>query len=406
MNEIQRLIHEMCPDGVPMVALGDVCSDIFSGATPSTTKEEYWGNGVIPWMSSGEVHQGTVSFVEKKITKLGYDSCSTKMVPIGSVVVALAGQGKTRGTVARTRTELCTNQSLCSIVGNPKIINNDFIYYYLSSQYQQLRTVSSGDGTRGGLNLKMINSYKIPLPPLPIQQRIVEILDKFTSLVSSLDSEIALRQKQYEYYRNKLLSFEEGEEGVEWKKLIDIVSEDCSVSYGIVQPGDDTPNGIPVVRPVDMTDNIVFNKGLKRTQKENSDAYSRTILKGGEILVCVRGTTGIVSIASQGLKGCNVTRGIVPLSFKNDIETKFVFHTFKTHFIQDAIENKTNGTGLRQINIKDLKEILFPIPPLPKQLSIVRTLDTFESLLTNLKKERELRQKQYEYYREKLLTFA
>ena len=219
MNEIQRLIHEMCPDGVPMVAVGEVCSDIFSGATPSTNKEEYWENGVIPWMSSGEVHQGTVSFVEKKITKLGYDSCSTKMVPIGSVVVALAGQGKTRGTVARTRTELCTNQSLCSIIGNPQIINNDFIYYYLSSQYQQLRTVSSGDGTRGGLNLKMINSYKIPLPPLPIQQRIVEILDKFTSLVSSLDSEIALRQKQYEYYRNKLLSFEEGEEGVEYSCL-------------------------------------------------------------------------------------------------------------------------------------------------------------------------------------------
>ena len=66
MNEIQRLIHEMCPNGVPMVALGNVCSDIFSGATPSTTKEEYWENGVIPWMSSGEVHQGTVSFVEKK----------------------------------------------------------------------------------------------------------------------------------------------------------------------------------------------------------------------------------------------------------------------------------------------------------------------------------------------------
>ena len=385
MNEIQRLIHEMCPDGVPMVALGEVCSDIFSGATPSTNKEEYWENGVIPWMSSGEVHQGTVSFVEKKITKLGYDSCSTKMVPIGSVVVALAGQGKTRGTVARTRTELCTNQSLCSIVGNPKIINNDFIYYYLSSQYQQLRTVSSGDGTRGGLNLKMINSYKIPLPPLPIQQRIVEILDKFTSLVSSLDSEIALRQKQYEYYRNKLLSFEEGDEGVEWKKIIDFADLKAgkAISASELSEIQDESHPYP----------CFGGNGIRGyiAKKSHSGEYA-IIGRQGALCGCVNWATGDF-YATEHAVVCTPSRLT---------DTKYLFYLFEN---ADLNQYKSQGAqpGLA---VSNLNELVYPIPPLPVQLSIVRTLDTFESLLTNLKKERELRQKQYEYYREKLLTFA
>jgi type I restriction enzyme S subunit len=163
-------------------------------------------------MSSGEVNKRTVYSVEQKITKLGFESCSTKMIPPHSVVVALAGQGKTRGMVARTRIELCTNQSLCAIVPQAGL-NSDFLYHYLSSQYSQLRSVSAGDGGRGGLNLQLIRSYLLPLPPLQIQEEIVSILDKLDALVNDitigLPAEIAARRKQYEYYRNKLLTFKE-----------------------------------------------------------------------------------------------------------------------------------------------------------------------------------------------------
>lgn len=404
MNEIQRLIHEMCPDGVPMVALGEVCTKITDGSHNPPLGIDYSSFRMI---SSQNIFNNKLVLNDIRYLKEDDFLKENRRTEVsqGDLLLTIVGAIGRCYVVKEDDLPFTCQRSVAVLKINKSIILPEFVHECIISINSYLETQANGAAQKG-LYLKQISKIQIPLPPLTIQQRIVEILDKFTSLVSSLDSEIALRQKQYEYYRNKLLSFEEGDEGVEWKKLIDIVSEDCSISYGIVQPGDDTPNGIPVVRPVDMTDNIVFNKGLKRTTKENSDAYSRTILKGGEILVCVRGTTGIVSIASQELKGCNVTRGIVPLSFKNDIETKFVFHTFKTHFIQDAIENKTNGTGLRQINIKDLKEIIFPNPPKSVQLSIVRTLDTFESLLTNLKKERELRQKQYEYYREKLLTFA
>ena len=184
----------------------------FAGATPKTSVNAYWENGTIPWMSSGEVNSGNIYETEKKITKLGFDNSSTKMIPSNSVVIALAGQGKTRGTVAITRIPLCTNQSLCAVVTGGRV-NSDFLYYYLKTQYSKLRNLSSGEGTRGGLNLQMIGDFKIPIPPLSEQERIVSILDKFDALVNDtkvgIPAEIEARRKQYAYYRNKLLTFGE-----------------------------------------------------------------------------------------------------------------------------------------------------------------------------------------------------
>lgn len=194
-------------EGVEMKTLGEI-GKCCAGATPSTKNDEYWNNGNIPWMSSGEVHQGVVRQTAKLITQLGFDNCSTKWLPSNTVVIALAGQGKTRGTVAITAIELCTNQSICGIIINRNDINNKYIYYYLRTRYNDLRRVSSGDGTRGGLNLKMIESYKFPYISFEKQNKIVSILDTFEASISNLEAQLAQRQKQYEYYRNQLLTFE------------------------------------------------------------------------------------------------------------------------------------------------------------------------------------------------------
>lgn len=198
------------PEEVEYRRLGEV-ADCYSGATPKTSIAAYWENGTIPWMNSGEVNLGRVYKTENKITKAGYDSCSTKMVPPHTVVVALAGQGKTRGTVAITEIELCTNQSLCAIKVQNEIVNSYYLYHYLRGQYLTLRKISSGDGTRGGLNQNMIRNFEIPLPPLSEQRRIVEILDRFEALTNDLQAglpaELMARRQQYEYYREKLLTF-------------------------------------------------------------------------------------------------------------------------------------------------------------------------------------------------------
>ena len=166
----------------------DEIAECIAGATPDTKKNEYWENGTIPWMSSGEVNKKYVYETDRTITQLGYKKCSTKMIPVNTVVIALAGQGKTRGTVALTKIELCTNQSLCAII-NKSEYNSEYLFHYLSSQYQELRKISSGgDASRGGLNLKLVGSYRVPLPCKAEQQKIADCL-------SSLDSLIQTQQK-------------------------------------------------------------------------------------------------------------------------------------------------------------------------------------------------------------------
>lgn len=211
-----NLLTNFTPEQAPKeYTLGEVTVDIYSGATPSKEKREYWVNGTIPWMSSGEVNLGQVYEVEGRITQLGYDKCSTKMVPEGSVVIALAGQGKTRGTVAILRTSVCTNQSLAALVPQKEIVSGEYLYYYLKTQYAKLREVSAGDGTRGGLNLKMLRAYKVVIPSHKTQDQIVSILNRFDTLTNNLTSglpaEMEKRRQQYEFYRDTLLTFKRKE---------------------------------------------------------------------------------------------------------------------------------------------------------------------------------------------------
>ncbi|MBR0573791.1 MULTISPECIES: restriction endonuclease subunit S [Pasteurellaceae] len=192
--------------------MGDIALKITSGGTPNTKKLEYWENGTIPWMSSGEVNLKIIFKTEKFITQKGLENSSAKLIPKNSLVIALAGQGKTRGKVARTRIDLTTNQSLAALIFDEKNINSDYVYYFLTTQYKNLRQISLGNSGRGGLNLQMISDYRIPLLSLDEQERIVKILDKFDRLTNSitegLPKEIDLRQKQYEYYRDLLLNFD------------------------------------------------------------------------------------------------------------------------------------------------------------------------------------------------------
>lgn len=161
------------PKSYDIKKVGDF-AECFAGATPSTKIPSYWDNGNIPWMSSGEVHKGRVQDTDAKITQQGYDGCSTKMVPIHSIVVALAGQGKTRGTVAINDIELCTNQSLCAIVPNEEV-NYEYLFHNLRGRYKELRSMSGDVDGRGGLNLKHIQSIKVIVPPMSEQMKFVSI---------------------------------------------------------------------------------------------------------------------------------------------------------------------------------------------------------------------------------------
>lgn len=165
-----------------------------AGATPSTKIKEYWDNGTISWLSSGEVNKQRIFETDSKITELGYNHASTKMVPAHTVVLAMAGQGKTRGTVAMAEIPLCTNQSICSIVNNNKV-NPEYLLEYLKLQYNELRRVSNGGEGRGGLNLKIIGDFPIIVPPIELQNDYAEFVTQIDKSKFNIQQHLNLMQE-------------------------------------------------------------------------------------------------------------------------------------------------------------------------------------------------------------------
>ncbi|WP_068858572.1 restriction endonuclease subunit S [Perlucidibaca aquatica] len=162
----------------PNFKIGDLCT-LMTGGTPSTSRPEYYEEGTVPWIVSGDIHKKEISDCEKRITGLAVKESNARYLPRDSVLIALNGQGKTRGTVALLRMEGATcNQSIVSINPNDKQeLSSDYLFHYLNSQYQNIRNIT-GDKDRAGLNMPLIREITIPLPPLPEQKRIAAILDK------------------------------------------------------------------------------------------------------------------------------------------------------------------------------------------------------------------------------------
>lgn len=160
----------------------------YAGGTPDTKNADYWEGGAIPWINSGAVNQGTIIEPSNYITELGLKESSAKWIPRGALVMALAGQGKTKATVGFLAIETTGNQSLAAIV--PEKIDGKYLYWWLSSQYLTLRNQASQDG-RDGLNLDMIGSIYCPVPPRATQRRIARFLDEKTARIDGLIEKMA-----------------------------------------------------------------------------------------------------------------------------------------------------------------------------------------------------------------------
>lgn len=159
-----------------------------AGGTPSTSISSYWG-GTNPWMSSGELHLKRVFDVSARITDEGLANSSTKYVPSNSVLMGLAGQGKTRGTVAMSKIPLCTNQSIAAIFPSNKYCS-EYLFYNLENRYEELRSLSTGDGGRGGLNLTIIRKLKVLFPSVKEQSAIATILFDMDAEIEALEQQL------------------------------------------------------------------------------------------------------------------------------------------------------------------------------------------------------------------------
>ena len=186
--------------------LGEVCTKVCSGGTPSTKIKEYY-KGNIPWLRTQDIDWKDVYDTEVKITEEAVNNSSAQLIPANCVIVAMYGATAAKACI--NRIPLTTNQACCNLLVDESIANYKYVYYWICREYERLRAL--GEGCQSNLSGKKIKDYIIPLPPLSVQSRIVEILDKFDALTNSITEglplEIKLRRQQYEYYREQLLNF-------------------------------------------------------------------------------------------------------------------------------------------------------------------------------------------------------
>ena len=237
------------PEGWEVLPIKDITETIVSGGTPSTFIQEYW-NGDIPWMSSGELNLKRIYTVRKKITQKGLDNSATLFIPRGCILIGLAGQGRTRGTAGINYIPLCINQSIAAIFPNPTRFVSEYLYQYLNSKYDELRTLSMGNGGRGGLNLSIIGNLTILLPPLPEQRRIAEVLSDTDLYITTLERLIAKKEAVKQGTMQELLTGKRRLSGFkgEWveKRLRDLLQYEQPQPY-IVSHTEYLKNGIPVL---------------------------------------------------------------------------------------------------------------------------------------------------------------
>jgi type I restriction enzyme S subunit len=210
-NYCEELMYSVQQDlfvsNFKQVRIGDICN-LMTGGTPSRTRPEYFVDGTIKWLVSGDIHKREIYDCEGRITLEAMKSSNTKILPLNSVMIALNGQGKTRGTVALLKTEATCNQSLVSIspIDESELLS-EFLFYNLKMRYQEIRRMTGDDGNeRRGLNMILIRNIQIPLPFLEKQREIVEKLDSAFAEIESLKERIKTEMDFSSSLRKSLLS--------------------------------------------------------------------------------------------------------------------------------------------------------------------------------------------------------
>ncbi len=191
------------------MSLSEVCIRTSSGATPKKGNNEYYNEGTVPWLRTQDVRFNEIYEVGTYITELAAKETSAKWIPKNCVIVAISGASA--GRCAINKIPLTTNQHCLNMEINPDIALYKYVFYCICNQYNEL--LSRKEGARGDLNASRILSMTIPVPSIDEQSRIVSILDQFDALCNDFSSDLSVeiegRQKQYEYYKDRLLKFKE-----------------------------------------------------------------------------------------------------------------------------------------------------------------------------------------------------
>jgi len=285
---------------------------------------------------------------------------------------------------------------------NEKVITR-FVYYVMANRTKDVISLANMTGVPA-LNKKALSEFEIPIPPLKVQSEIVRILDNFTELTAELTAELSARKKQYSYYRDTLLSFEEGE--VEWRKLGGL----CIIGDGLHgTPTYDDSGEYYFINGNNLNNGrIVFNEKTKKVNNLMFNKHGIIFTVENTVFLSINGTIGSVSFYNNEkiILGKSVAFFNIDSS---ELNPRYLFYFFQTNYSSNYFKSQKTGSTIKNLGLKALRAFKIPIPPIEKQKEIVTILDKFDTLTHSISEglpsEIALRQKQYEYYRDLLLSF-
>lgn len=380
---------------VEWMKLRDVCSDII---VPMRDRPKLF-NGTIPWCRiediEGMYFNKSLSglMVSEKVIK----DMNLKVFPTGTVICSCSA---TLGVCAINTQPLITNQTFIGLVCSSKI-NNRFLYYYMLTRKNELLSLST-TGTIPYVSRLKFEELSIPTPSLEEQNRIVGILDTFTDAIENLKLQITYRKNQLEQYRNELLDLE-GHEGVSMRPLGDL----CEIIRGNgVQKTDFTEKGVGCIHYGQIyTHYGLFTYTTNKFVSEATAAKAKKASKGDIIMTSTSENVEDVCKSVAYLGEDDIAVSSHALILKHNLDPKYLAHCTATYNFFKQKYKLAHGAKVVEIKPEEVAKIKIPVVAKPGQSLIVFILDKFEAIIANLEKQLELRQKQYEYYRNQLLTF-
>lgn len=391
MNRIEKLIKEKCPDGVRYTKLGQISNLIRGRVISKNYVNEH--SGCYPVYSSQTSNNGEFGRIDTYMFDGDYVTWTT--------------DGAYAGTIFR-RTGKFNITNICGLIDlNNECITTDFLYYWLSINTEKYVNRATDNPK---LMSNVMETVEIPLPPLSIQQEIVEILDSFTALQQNLEDELKLRQKQYEHYCDTLYGSDyEGMmnmDGVDETKVVTF-DDLGTITRGKRFVRDDVrEEGQPCIHYGDMYTYYGTKASKAKTYLDRDFPKKMRYANKGDVVIVGAGENNYdigVGLVWMGDEPAAVHDACYIL--EHNINPMYISYYLRSNIYHLQLKKYVSEGKICSFSGKDLGRIKIPVQSSEKQSQIVQTLDHFESLISNIKTEIELRKKQYEYYREKLLTF-